>query len=77
VGQSTEELKREIAETRNELGTTVDAISDRVSPSRVVEPRKQKFAAGWTAARESIMGSATEAQGQLLLLARPDASFQT
>ena len=66
MGQSTEELKREIAETRNELGTTVDAISDRVSPSRVVERRKQKFAAGWTAARESIMGSATEAQGSVI-----------
>ena len=66
MGQSTEELRREIAETRNELGTTVDAISDRVSPSRVVERRKQKFAAGWTAARESIMGSATDAQGSVI-----------
>ena len=65
MGQSTEELRREIAETRNDLGTTVDAISDRVSPSRVVERRKEKFAAGWTSVRESIMGSAAEVQGSV------------
>jgi hypothetical protein len=65
VGQSTEELRREIADTRNDLGTTVGAISDRVSPGRVVERRKQKLAAGWTAARESIMGSAADVQGSV------------
>ena len=65
VGQSTEELRREIAETRDDLGTTVDAISDRVSPSRVVERRKEKLAGRWNAAKESIMGSATDIGGSV------------
>ena len=65
MGQSTEELRREIADTRSELGTTVDAISDRVSPSRVVERRKQKLTAGLTAARDSIMGSAADVQASV------------
>ncbi len=49
----------------SELGTTVDAISDRVSPSRVVERRKQKLTAGLTAARDSIMGSAADVQASV------------
>jgi uncharacterized protein YjbJ (UPF0337 family) len=65
MGQSTEELRREIADTRSELGTTVDAISDRVNPSRVVERRKQKLTAGLSAARESIMGSAADVQASV------------
>lgn len=65
MGQSTEELRREIAETRDDLGTTVDAIGDRVSPSRVVERRKEKLAGRWHAAKESIMGSATDIGGSV------------
>ena len=34
MGQSAEELRRGIAETRDDLGTTVDAISDHVSPTQ-------------------------------------------
>ena len=58
MGQSAEELRRGIAETRDDLGTTVDAISDHVSPTRVIERRKEKFAARWHSTKESVMGNA-------------------
>ena len=59
VGQSAEELRLQIAATREDLGTTVDAISDHVSPSRIVQRRKNRVASRWIAARESVMGTAS------------------
>ena len=41
MGQSTEELKAEIEQTRQSMTTDVDALQDRVSPSAIVERRKQ------------------------------------
>jgi hypothetical protein len=59
MGQSAEELRQQIAETRGELGVTVDAISDHVSPARIVQRRKDRVASRWNAAKESVMGSAS------------------
>ena len=42
MGQNADQLKREIADTRNDLGNTLDAIGDRVSPSRVIQRRKNR-----------------------------------
>ena len=36
MGTSAEELRRDIAQTREDLGETIDAIGDRVSPGRVM-----------------------------------------
>ncbi len=60
MGQSAEELRRGIAETRDDLGTTVDAISDHVSPARVIERRKEKLASRWHSTKESVMGNASD-----------------
>jgi hypothetical protein len=59
MGKSAEELRREIDETRGELGTTVDAISDHVSPSRIMERRKDRLVDRWTSAKQTVMGSAS------------------
>jgi hypothetical protein len=61
MGQSTEELKRDIEHTRTDLGQTLDAIGDRVSPGRIVERRKNRVRNGLSGVRERVMGSATEA----------------
>jgi hypothetical protein len=61
MGQSAEELKRDIAGTRADLGQTLDAIGDRVSPGRIVERRKNKVMNGLSSVRERVMGSATNA----------------
>jgi hypothetical protein len=61
MGQSAEELKRDIADTRTDLGQTLDAIGDRVSPGRIVERRKNRVMNGLSSVRERVMGSATNA----------------
>jgi hypothetical protein len=61
MGTNTEELRREIEQTRNGLGDTLDAIGDRVSPSRVIERRKNRVAGAIRGARERVMGVGADA----------------
>ena len=61
MGQSPEELRYEIADTRAELGQTLDAIGDRVSPGRMIERRKNRFVVGMRSAKDRIMGTASDA----------------
>jgi hypothetical protein len=58
MGQSAEELRREIAGTRENIGYTVEEISDHVSPARIVERRKERVRSRWASAKESVVGSA-------------------
>ena len=62
MGESAEELRRDIEETRGGLTETLDAIGDRVSPGRVIERRKNRMVQGVQAARERVMGSAADAR---------------
>jgi ElaB/YqjD/DUF883 family membrane-anchored ribosome-binding protein len=61
MGTNTEELRREIAQTRDGLGDTLDAIGDRVSPSRVVQRRKNRVVGAFRGARERVMGVGADA----------------
>jgi ElaB/YqjD/DUF883 family membrane-anchored ribosome-binding protein len=61
MGQSAEELRRDIEYTRQDLGETLDAIGDRVSPGRMVERRKNKVVNGLTSVRDRVMGTASDA----------------
>src|SRR5215207_9753327 len=58
MGQSAEELRREIERTRGELSEDLDAIGDRVSPGRMIERRKNRVTGVWNTGRERIMGRA-------------------
>ena len=60
MGQSAEELRRDIEDTRNHMGTTLDAIGDRVSPSRIVDRRRNRMRATYWAARDAVMGTARD-----------------
>jgi len=51
----------EIAETRADLSTTLDAIGDRVSPGRMIERRKNRMAASVQSLRDRVMGTAHQA----------------
>jgi len=42
MGQNADELRRNIETTRENLGETVEAIGDRVSPGRMIERRKNR-----------------------------------
>ena len=59
----TEVLARDIAQTREELSVTIDAIVDRVSPKKVVERGKQQAREGVQDATEIVKGHATTAAG--------------
>jgi len=60
MGQSAEELRREIEDTRDDLGQTLDAIGDRVSPGRIVERRKNRVMNGLSSVRDRVMGTASD-----------------
>jgi hypothetical protein len=61
MGQSAEQLRREIAYTRGDLGETLDAIGDRLSPGRMIERRKNRVFGGLRSIGERVMGSASDA----------------
>ena len=60
MGQSPEELKQEIETTRSDLGETLDAIGDRVSPGRMIERRTNRVRQGVGGLRDRIMGFVDE-----------------
>ena len=57
MGQNAEELRYDIERTRGELGETLDAIGDRVSPGRMIERRRNRITDGVRTARERVMGT--------------------
>lgn len=59
MGTSTEELNTEIEQTRQSMTANVDALQDKVSPSAIVERRKQAARGRMLGARDKVMGSAS------------------
>ncbi len=57
MGQSPEELRREIEQTRMGMSENLDAIGDRVSPGRIVERRTNRMRNSVTSLRERVMGA--------------------
>jgi len=58
MGQSAEELRREIEDTRMSMTRDLDAIGDRVSPRRMAERRWARTRLWFGNARESVFGGA-------------------
>jgi len=56
MGKTAAELRDEIAEQREEIGRDVDALGDRVIPSRIVERRADALRGRMQQARRSVMG---------------------
>jgi hypothetical protein len=65
MGERTEELRREIESTRGDLGNTLDAIGDRVSPGRIIERRKNRISGGFRSMSDKVMGKAHNATGSV------------
>lgn len=63
MGQSTEELSSEIAGTRQNLASDLDALQDRVSPSAIMERRKAAAKGRLRGMKERVMGSAQDVAG--------------
>lgn len=65
MGQDTEELKREIESTRNDMSGTLDAIGDRVSPGRMMQRKKNRMSQAMSSMRDRVMGTAHDAKQSL------------
>ena len=62
MGQSTEELTRQIAGTREDLAQDLDALGNRVSPHAIMERRKSAARHRMHRARSRVMGTVQSAQ---------------
>jgi Protein of unknown function (DUF3618) len=56
-----DEIRREIDQTQRELSADVDALTDKLSPPRIVERRVQRTRTAMTNMKDKIMGSASDA----------------
>jgi uncharacterized protein YjbJ (UPF0337 family) len=61
MGEEPRQLERRIERTREELGYDVDALADKVSPSRVVGRRVERTRSSLVGLKDSVMGSAEPA----------------
>ena len=60
MGQSTEELTRDIEQTRQNLSQDVDELTDKVSPGRIAQRRKEAATSKLRSLRDNVMGSAQD-----------------
>lgn len=60
MGTDTNELKQGIERTRGELGRDVDALAEKVTPSRIAERRMASVKSGATGLRDKVMGTAED-----------------
>jgi len=65
MGQSTDELRRDIEDTRADMSYTVDAIEDRIRPGRAIQRQRNRMSQGWQDMRERVMGTASDLQGSM------------
>jgi len=60
-----DEIKRDIERTRAELSSDVNALSEKVSPSRVVQRRAERVGGGMARLKDRVMGTASDRAGDL------------
>jgi len=56
-----EEIRTDIERTRRELGQDVDALADKVTPSKIAERQTRKVKRAFSRVTDRIMGSASDA----------------
>lgn len=59
MGADTEQLRRDIEQTRRELTYDADALTEKVSPGRIVDRRVTKAKGAFGNVRDKVMGSAS------------------
>jgi len=65
MGQDVEELRTDIERRREDLGETLDAIGDRISPGRMVTRQRNRMSESWRALCDRVMGTASDARGRV------------
>lgn len=63
MGNEHEVIEHDIDQARGDLSRNLDALTDRVSPGRVVDRKVGAVKSRFGAARDAVMGSASSASG--------------
>jgi len=58
---SPDAIRAEIEKTRRDLGSDVDALADKVSPSKIVDRQTEKVKNAFGSVKERVMGAADDA----------------
>ena len=58
-----DKIRADIERTRGTLGSDVDALADKVTPSKVVEREKAKIKGQFSGVRDRVFGAAEDARG--------------
>jgi len=58
-----DQIRADIESTRRELGSDVDALADKVNPSKVAERQADKVKGVFRAAKDRVMGTADDLRG--------------
>lgn len=56
-----DQIRREIERTRRELGSDVDALADKVTPSKIIQRQTGKIRSALGSVSDRVMGSASDA----------------
>ena len=65
MSTSPDAIRADIEQTRRELGGDVDALADKVTPSKIVDRQTDKIRGGFGSLRNRIMGAAEDAGSDL------------
>ncbi len=65
MSESPETIRANIESTRRELGLDVDALADKVTPSKIVHRQTDKVRGVFSSVRERVMGAADDAGSTL------------
>jgi hypothetical protein len=65
TSESPEEIRANIEMTRRELGQDVDALADKVTPSKIVDRQTRKVTGALGSLKDRIMGAADDAKSSV------------
>jgi gas vesicle protein len=61
MNESPDAIRADIESTRNELGRDVDALADKVTPSKIMHRQTNKMRGAMRSVKEKVMGAADDA----------------
>ncbi|WP_372967596.1 DUF3618 domain-containing protein [Microbacterium sp.] len=65
MSDSPDEIRADIERTRRELGSDVDALADKVTPSKIMDRQMGRMRGALGSVRERVMGAADDAGSSL------------
>jgi gas vesicle protein len=58
-----DEIRADIEATRRDLGSDVDALADKVTPSKIAQRQTRKVRSAFSSVKDRVMGAADDAKG--------------